>query len=101
MLFRCLNLSPPWAARAAAASSVGVLLAVMAGGAGSVSALATAGVFDLGGSALCVNAVAARKRSTTGVRTYRFILNFLPVKETWKRRPSVRLFVRRTESGNC
>src|SRR5262249_28588351 len=76
MLLRFLNLSPPCAASAAAASSVGVLFAVIAGVAGAD--FATAGApFDLPGSALLANAVEHRVRKTTretAAGAYRFML---------------------------
>src|SRR5712692_3055236 len=81
MLFRFLNLSPPCAAKAARASSSGVLFGVIAGGA---TIELVAGVFEgLGLTAPGVWASAAMqsRNKTTSVGAYLFIEDFLSVTE--------------------
>src|SRR6266853_3671774 len=73
MLFRFLNLSPPCAASAARASSIGVVLAVIAGGAGIVlveaAAAAPLDFADLGSWAMAAELI----RSRTSVGAYLFM----------------------------
>src|SRR6267154_2316704 len=72
MLFRFLNLSPPCAASAARASSIGVVLAVIAGGAGIVLVEAAAAPLDFAELGSC--AIAAELiRSRTSVGAYLFM----------------------------
>src|SRR5882762_9424216 len=77
MLFRFLNLSPPCAISAARASSIGVVLAVIAGGAGIV--LDAAGAAPLDFAAPGPWAMAAELiRTRTSVGAYLFMAGFLP-----------------------
>src|SRR6266704_3498523 len=77
MLLRFLNLSPPCAISAARASSIGVVLAVIAGGAGIVVDAAAAAPLDFAASGRW--AMAAKLiRSKTSVGANLFIAGFLP-----------------------
>src|SRR6266850_3135790 len=77
MLFRFLNLSPPCAVSAARASSIGVVLAVMAAGAGIVLDAAVAAPLDFAASgpwAIAAELISSR----TSVGAYLFMAGFLP-----------------------
>src|SRR5258708_32934153 len=84
MLFRFLNLSPPCAVSAARASSIGVVLAVIAGGAGIVLDAAVAAPLDFtapGPWAMAAELI----RTRTSVGAYLFMAGLLPRKknESW------------------
>src|SRR2546423_8323171 len=76
VLFRFLNLSPPIAAKAARASSTGVLLSVIAGGAGIVLVTAAA-PFDLAASGVWANEGDMIRRNRISVKAHFFITDSL------------------------
>ncbi len=76
VLFTFLNLSPPWAASAARASSNGVLFAVIAGAAAIVFVAGVAvAELDLAASGPWANAAAQNTIRNTGVGRYLFIMD--------------------------
>src|SRR5258706_11619579 len=74
ILFKFLNLSPPWATRAARASSSGVVVVVIGGGAGIVETgvlfeLPASGAWAIGGEVI---------KSKTSVEVKLFMAGLLP-----------------------